>query len=54
MYRGLFFADIHIGVMDYKQTYEECMYIKKLLEEYRKDGILDFIILFNFIQGNRI
>ena len=45
MYRGLFFADIHIGAMDYNQTYEECMYIKKLLEEYRKDGILDFIIL---------
>ena len=45
MYRGLFFADIHIGAMTYDQTCNECMYIKDLLKEYRKDGILDFIIL---------
>lgn len=45
MYRGLFLADIHIGAMSYPQTYDECMYLKELLQEYRKDGILDFIII---------
>lgn len=45
MYRGLFLADIHIGAMDYDQTYNEVMYLKNLLQEYRKDGQLDFIVI---------
>ena len=45
MYRGLVFADIHIGAMSYDQTYDECMHIRDILKEYTREKLLDFIII---------
>lgn len=45
MYRGLFMADIHIGAMSYKDTFDGILYIRDLLDSYTKDGPLDFIII---------
>lgn len=45
MYRGLFFADIHIGAMSYDQTYEEVLYIRDILKEYTRESLLDFIVI---------
>lgn len=45
MYRGLFMADIHIGSMPYKDTFDAISYIKDMLKAYTKDGPLDFIII---------
>lgn len=45
MYRGLFLADLHIGVMSYEQTILECEHLQTILSEYRADSLLDFIIL---------
>ena len=44
-YRGLFLADIHVGAMDLAQTYLEIDYIGKVLKEYTKERLLDFIII---------
>lgn len=44
-YRGLFIADIHIGAMNYEDTYDGIMYIKSLLQDLTKEGRLDFIII---------
>lgn len=45
MYRGLFLADVHVGAMDYEQTYREYLHMKSLLKEYTKDDLFDFIII---------
>ena len=37
-YRGLFLADIHIGAMNYEDTYDGIMYLKSLLQDLTKDG----------------
>lgn len=44
-YRGLFLADIHIGAMNYEDTYDGIMYLKSLLQDLTKDGRLDFIVI---------
>ena len=38
-------ADIHIGAMSYKDTFDGILYIRDLLDSYTKDGPLDFIII---------
>ena len=43
--RGLFIADIHIGAMNYTDTYDGIMYIKALLQDLTKEERLDFIII---------
>lgn len=45
MYKGLCFADIHIGAMDYEQTEKECKHLQNILEMYTKEEPLDFIII---------
>lgn len=46
IYRGLFLADIHIGVMKYEQTCTEMDYLYSLLANYTAGGkLLDFIII---------
>lgn len=45
MYRGLFFADLHIGVMDHSHTYDTLENIRNILTEYKKEGPIDFIIV---------
>ena len=36
--RGLFIADIHIGAMNYTDTYDGIMYIKALLQDLTESG----------------
>ena len=38
-------ADIHIGAMDYDQTYREYTHLRSLLKEYTKDELFDFIVI---------
>ena len=45
MYEGLFLADVHIGALTFEQTCKEIAHFKKLLKEYTKDRLLDFIII---------
>ena len=44
-YRGLFMADIHVGVLSYTDTYDGIMYIKDLLKDLCKEERLDYIII---------
>lgn len=45
LYEGLFLADVHIGALTFEQTCKEIAHFKKLLKEYTKDRLLDFIII---------
>lgn len=45
MYRGLFFADLHVGAMSLHNTEKSIENIKNILKDYTKDSLLDFIIL---------
>lgn len=45
MYHGLFFADLHIGAMEHSYTYDTLENIRGILEEYKKENPIDFIIV---------